>query len=126
MGAFAGTQFGGIAGMGNVFGGGCQKVDSVTIPSVRPQWTCGLESTGRWTCAGQVNMQYLVLLLHVWHHYTRESIQGICSDLIGTTPTWITPVARMCSEGCDSCTLSIYKVVCSLHVLDKQVSRLDL
>ena len=54
LGAFAGTQFGSVAGTGNVFGGGCQKVNSVRIPHVRPQWTCGLESTGKWTCAGQL------------------------------------------------------------------------
>lgn len=84
MGAFAGTQFGSVAGMGNVFGGGCQKVDSVTVPSARPQWTCGLESTGRWTCAGQANMQYLMLLaclLHVWHHCALSVYKFTCSLL---------------------------------------------
>lgn len=54
VGAFAGMQFSNIAGMGNVFGGGCQKVNSIKFPSARPQWTCGLESTGKWARAGQI------------------------------------------------------------------------
>ena len=54
VGAFAGMHFGNIAGMGNVFGGGCQKVNSIQFPRVHPQWTCGVESTGKWTCAGQI------------------------------------------------------------------------
>lgn len=76
VGAFAGMQFGSVAGMGNVFGGGCKKVDSVRIPSVRPQWTCGLESKGKWTCAGQLtcNKCAPTMLARVRHHHALSDI----------------------------------------------------
>lgn len=52
-GAFSGMQFGNVgAGMGNIFAGGCQKVESMRIPKIQPKWTCGLETVGRWTCSG--------------------------------------------------------------------------
>ena len=56
IGAFAGMQFDNMAGVGSVFGGGCQHVDSLRLPSTHPKWTCGLESVGRWTCAGDTKL----------------------------------------------------------------------
>ena len=85
VGAFAGMQFGSMAGMGNVFGGGCQKMDSIKIPSVRPQWTCGLESTGKWTCAGecQCNECASVMFACVGHHHAVQCIKHVfCSSCL--------------------------------------------
>ncbi|DBA88222.1 TPA: hypothetical protein ACH3X1_016581 [Trebouxia sp. C0004] len=50
IGAFSGNmQFGNMA---NMFGGGCQKVQTIRIPDAEPKWSCGLEMSGRFTCAG--------------------------------------------------------------------------
>ncbi|DBA86347.1 TPA: hypothetical protein ACH3X2_005580 [Trebouxia sp. C0005] len=50
IGAFSGNmQFGNMA---NMFGGGCQKVQTIRIPDSEPKWSCGLEMSGRFTCAG--------------------------------------------------------------------------
>jgi len=51
IGAFSGNmQFGNMA---NMFGGGCQKVQTIRIPDAEPKWSCGLEMSGRFTCAGE-------------------------------------------------------------------------
>lgn len=53
IGAFSGNMhFGNMPGMSNLFGGGCQKVDRVRVPDTEPKWSCGLDVSGRWTCAG--------------------------------------------------------------------------
>jgi len=51
IGAFSGNmQFGNMA---NMFAGGCQKVQAIRIPDAEPKWSCGLEMSGRFTCAGE-------------------------------------------------------------------------
>lgn len=53
IGAFAGNmRFGNMGGGMNMFGGGCQQVDAIRFPKVKPSWTCGVEVDGKWTCAG--------------------------------------------------------------------------
>ncbi len=61
IGAFSGNmQFGNMA---NMFGGGCHKVQTIRIPDAEPKWSCGLEMSGRFTCAGE----RLQLLFPSWN-----------------------------------------------------------
>ena len=59
IGAFSGMQFGNMAaGMGILFGG-CRKVDIIRLPDMLPRRTCGLESSGKWKCAGRSALDWI-------------------------------------------------------------------